>query len=232
MRRVVTTHDTLQLGELAHHARHQVGLGQHTGALRGPDVRSQFLGNDHREFTDTFGLVVQRAQLVMKYNVLQAIDTGIQFDFSITVPEEFRVGKAGTDNAFVALLYLFLLLATDICHGNKVRQQLATFVYYRKIFLVVLHCSYQCLCRYVEILLLEIRQQRFRPLHQAGHFIQQIAFDDRLSTDLARQFHGTVVDALPPAIEIGEHECLLQLALVLTSILQLYRFRGMEAVAA
>ena len=100
--RVVRAHDALQLGELAHHVRAQIGLGQQGGAVGGRDVAAQLLRHapgDGAHALDAFEL---GAQLVVVDDSAQLLDARGQRRLAVGVEEELRVGQARADHALVA----------------------------------------------------------------------------------------------------------------------------------
>ena len=73
MARIFCTGDTLQLGELEHHFRHQVALAQRgrsdRGRLVGADRVCQLFGDSD----DAVGLVQQASQMVLKHDAAQPL---------------------------------------------------------------------------------------------------------------------------------------------------------------
>ncbi len=174
--RVVTADHALQLGEFAHHQRHEIGLGEERGAVR-PILarlatRQRFLDR-HGELAQPLHPLRLRAQLVV-------VDDGRELRHAIGEPrllvgleEEARVGQAWTDDPLVALHDGAGVGQAHVGDDHEARQQLAAFAQQRKILLVLLHREHEALLRHREELLVERAEIDLGPLHQRGDFVQQ-----------------------------------------------------------
>ena len=100
--RVVAAHHALQLGELADHARHQVGLAQQRCGARqcgaGVHQRRDVLGQRLQPARP----VTLAAQLRVERHVVELRHAAFQPRLAVEVPEMPRIGEAGTQHALVA----------------------------------------------------------------------------------------------------------------------------------
>src|SRR5690606_35484474 len=114
--RVVAAHDALQLGELAHHVGQQVSLGQtrrSVGALR-QHVTAQLLADGTRDGAHTLHALALRAQLVVVYDLGQALDAAFQRLLAVLVEEELGIGQARAYHALVATDHRARVGRTDV----------------------------------------------------------------------------------------------------------------------
>ena len=183
MQRVVAAHDALQLGELADHVGHQVGLGQLRGlvglrapARRSPSCCADRLG-DRAHALDALAL---RAQLVVIDHLAQAGDARRQRLLAVLVEEELGVGQARAHHALVAADHGAGVVRADVADDQELVGQLAGGVEQREVLLVGLHREDQAFLRHVEELRLELADQHVGALDQRGHFVEQRVVLDRL----------------------------------------------------
>ena len=102
MLRVVAAHHALQLGELADHAGHQVGLAeQRRGARQGRAGVHQW-GDMPGQCLQPEGPVALATQFRMERHVVELGDTACQPRLAVEVPEMPRIGETGTQHPLVA----------------------------------------------------------------------------------------------------------------------------------
>ncbi len=235
--RVVAAHGALQLGELAHHVGHKVGLGQLGGQV-GVGHHSgiaQLRGNGFGNRAHALHALALRAQLVVVDHLAQAIDARGQRFLAILVEEELGIGQARAHHALVAAGHKAGVFGADVAHYQELVGQLARSVEQREVFLVGLHREDEALLRHVEKLWLKSADEHVGALDQRGDFVQQrIVFDGAgAATHLGcggLQLAGNLGLALG---ERGDHGALrAQLPGVAVGILEHHgRDGGLETVA-
>ena len=92
----------LQFGELADHARYQVGFRQRGATGRFGGVGADQGGDRLRQGGQPANAVALGAQFGVECHLVQCGDAGFQPGLAIQVPEMAGIGKAGAENAFVA----------------------------------------------------------------------------------------------------------------------------------
>ena len=102
--RVVAPHDALQLGELADHVGHQIGLGElgRLVSLRRQRSAAELLADGLGNRAHACHALALRAELVVINHFVQAGHARGQRFFAVLVEEKFSVGQARAHHALVA----------------------------------------------------------------------------------------------------------------------------------
>ena len=99
---VIAAHQALQFGEFPDHAGHQIGLGQHGGALGAADIgayqRRDFAG----QLDQPFDPGELGAELGMEHHVFKLGQAMLQRGGQIALVEERRIAQPGADDALIA----------------------------------------------------------------------------------------------------------------------------------
>ncbi|CFL86638.1 Uncharacterised protein [Bordetella pertussis] len=171
---VVGAHDALQLGELAHHVRAQVGLGQQRGAVAMGGVAAQRRGDAARDGAHALDAFELGAQLVVVDDAAQLLDARGQRGLAVGLEEELGVGQARTHHALVAFDDVGRVGHLHVADDQEaVRQLAAGRVEQREVLLVQPHGQDQALLRHLQELFLELPDIDRGVFDQGGHFVQQ-----------------------------------------------------------
>ena len=173
--RVVAAHGALQLGELAHHVGHEVGLGQLRGqvGLLGQARVAQLAGNALGDGAHALHALALGAELVVIDHLAQPVHARGQGLLAVLVEEELGVGQARAHHAFVAADDGAGILGADVADHQELVGQLAGGVQQREVLLVGLHGEDQAFLRHVEEFLLELADQHIGTLDQGRDLVQQ-----------------------------------------------------------
>ena len=228
---VVVAGDALHFRELADHLAGQVALGQDAGARGAAGVTADTLGDKGGEFRHALGLVEHAAELGLEHHVGQALVALFQRLALVLLEEELGVGEARAHHLLVAGDDLRRVLALDVGHGDKARQQLAVAVDQAEVLLVVLHGGDQRFLRDLKEAFLEGADQRHRPLDQGSHLIQQRRRHDGAAVLGFGQFLDALGDLLAALGEVGDHEGAAQVVGIAGRALDRHLVVGVEAVA-
>ena len=193
---VVGTGDALHIGEFQHHVGDQVGLAEQGGPSALFHRRADSLRQRPGQVFHPPGLVVEGAQALLEYNVLQLFNPVCQRCLPISIEEEGRVRQAWADYPLVAGNHLHRVFALNVTDGNEIGFEPAVVIYQVEIFLVFLHGGHQRLGRHLQKSLLEGPGQGYRPLHQGGDLVQQVRVDHRRGFKGARLDFHLVADHL------------------------------------
>jgi hypothetical protein len=177
VQRVVAAHDALQLGELAHHVGHEVGLGQQCGlvGLFGHQLRrpAQLRGNGLGDGAHALGALALRAQLVVVDHLAQAAAREARVFLRSWSKKNLASARRGRTTrslpSMTALASLGLMLLTT----RNWLVSLPCGIQQRKVLLVGLHGEDQALLRHVQKLFFKLADQHVGALDQGGHFVQQ-----------------------------------------------------------
>ena len=124
--RVVAAHQPLQLGELAHHARHQVGLGQLRRAPRILGFGIHRAGDLERQLGDPLHPLLLAAQLLVEGDAAQRHRHLVERLLQVLLPEELGVRQARADHLLVAGDDLLAaVLAMQVGHQQELVGELA-----------------------------------------------------------------------------------------------------------
>ncbi len=228
MQRVVAAHRALQLGELAHHVGHQVGLGQVGGlvGLARQQVAAELLANRLGNRAHALDALALRAEFVVVHHLAQPRHARGQRLLAVLVKEEFRIGQTRAHHALVAADDRAGVGRRDVADHQEFVGELAGGVEQRKVFLVGLHCQNQALLRYIEKLFLELANEHIGALDQRGDFVEQrVVFDGfRTTADLGSRLGQLAHDLGAARGKAGNHGAvLLQRGGVAVGIFQHYR---------
>ena len=231
---IVTAHHALQLGELAHHAAHEIGLAEPRGLLdgRGIRARNRFrdLGGQRDDALDPLGL---GAELGVEHDLLQRRQAAFQRRLAVLIPEELRVGQSTAQHALVAGDDRLAAVARDVVrHHDEAVGQGAVGLGRGEEAQVHLHRDNQHFRRHVHELGVDGAQHRHRPFGQAGDFLEQafvlVQRDLRVRAKLARALEN---DRLAFG-GVQDDMRLPQLGCVVGEARDLERALGQEAMAA
>ena len=211
---VVGAGDALHVGEFQHHLRDEIGLAQQSGPRcqlrqlrprRRLGVGADALRQPPRQRADTPGAIAEGAQLVLEHHGVQCGHARFQALLPIPRVKKRGVGQARANYLFVAAHDLLRIAALDVAHRDEMRQQLALGVNQREILLMALHGRDQRLGGHVEKALVESADQSYRPLDQAGHFLQQGLVDKRRSLQSPRRASDLLAYRFPALLKIDHH---------------------------
>ncbi len=233
VQRVDAAHDALQFGELAHHARGQVGLaqlgrfGQRLGvAAAGGAVQPE------GQLAQAMDALQLGAQPLHEGAAAQLLDAGAQADLAVFVEEELSVGEAGAQDALVASAADGRIAHLGVGDGHEGRQERAALVLHREVLLVAAHLGDEHLGRQLEEFLVEGAGDPEGFFDQARHRLEQIIVGPRNAACLARRALHLLRDTLLALIPVREHVCLAQPVDVFRRARERKLLRRMEAVAA
>ena len=170
---IVAAHGALQLGELAHHAGEQVGLGQlrspfgicHRGARGGRQGGSQP--------ADALAALGLGAQPGVVDHLGQLRQPRGQRLAPILVEEELGIGQARAHHALVAVDDAGRIVDAHVGDDQELVLQLAAGLEQREIALVGAHAENQAFLRHGQEGRVELAGVDGRPFHQCRHFVQQ-----------------------------------------------------------
>ena len=137
--RVIAAHHPLQLGELADHPAHQIGLGEDRRAFGkigiGADPRRKLA----RELPHALHALILRSELLVEHDLLELWHAVGQHDLAVLIEEELGVGETRPDHAFVpGDDRLAAVLGLHIGNHNEPVGELLSLLQ-REAFLVRLH---------------------------------------------------------------------------------------------
>ena len=229
---VVAAHDALQVIELHHHLAHQVRLAQLAGPFYPVGIGAEGRGQVSGEGGDAFGLVEDRAELLLEDDGAQLLAAFRQAVLAVGGVEEGGVRQARANHLLVAGNHPGRVAAVDIGHGDEQGHELAGVVHHMEILLVLPHGGDQRLRRHVEKTGLEAPHQGHRPFIEGGHLVQQAGADDRVAAGLVRRLRHTLADQLAALGKAGDHMGAAQVLGVAGGGLDTHRAAAVEAVAA
>ncbi len=231
--RVVAAHEALELGELADHARYQIGLGQLGGALRKRCFAQLLRGGDlPGELLDALGALELCAKLFMEGDALQFIAHDLQLLLEILLPEELGVGEPRGDHLLVAGDDgLAAVLGFQVGDQQEVVRQLLA-VAQGEALLVRLHRRRQALGRHGEKRLVELTHEHGGPFGEAGVLGGELIVLDQPQVRVLGQRVRAFVDRRGARGGIQHHLVLLELLLVVGKARHLERLVAEEAMAA
>ena len=183
---VDAAHDALQGVEFAHHAGHQVGLGQTPGAggVFGAHLApGHVAGQPAAQGLQTAGLLAHGAQTADEDDVIQLFQPVVEIVAQVGMPEEAGIFQAGTQHAFPAVLDQAHVLGGDVEHGQEVRHEAAVGSLDTEAFLMAFHAGEQHFAGDFQIGRIEVGQQGHGMLGQALHLVQQAVTPQHLAAD-------------------------------------------------
>ncbi len=231
---VLAAHDALQLGELAHHAGHEVGLGEMGAALGRGQLgfrQAGRLGDLGRQLLEADRLVVHRPQAFLEDDRLQLLHPVGQSHLLIFLEEEAGVGQAGFQHPLVAVADDVDVVLAAVADGDEHRQQAAVGGEHGEIALMLAHRRDDRLGRQGEVHVLEPPAQRGRIFHEEDDFLQQVLVDDRRAPLLDGQFLHLLADDSAAEILVDHHVVVGHLHEIVLGRGQLNRPLAEEAVA-
>ena len=173
---VVAPHDTLQLGELAHHRRQEVRLGE-------PGRRDD-LGAGADALTDRGGerlqprcLIGVASELGLERDAAQLLGAHREGNLAILRPEKGGIAQTRPDDPLIALAHLRRIAALDVAHRDEAAGELAAGSLDGKIALVVLNGRDHHFARQLEEARLESAHDRNRPFDQCRDFLEELGLD-------------------------------------------------------
>jgi len=204
---IVFAHDSLQFGELSHHERAQIGLGEHGrafGVIRvSTDERSEAPG--HRlDAQHAFGLI---AEFVVVDDVLQAFHAALERLQTVLVIEELGIGETGAHNAGVARGDRLAAVAGDeLRDEQEAVHELPVGVTKRKIALIELHREDEAFFRHLKEFLFEAAFVDDRPFGQRRDFFKKVFGHDDGTARLFAGFREELAKEFAAFFEVGHHE--------------------------
>ena len=217
MQGIVATHGALQLGKLADHVGHQVGLGE-LRRLRGSRGEcgvarrgAQLFADGMRDAHHALHPFALGAELVVIDHLGQRLDPRGQRLLTILVVEELGIGQPRTHDALVAADDGAGVIGLDVADHKEAVGETAGCVEQRKVFLIGLHREDEAFLRHVEELSFELAHEHLRSLHQSRDFVEQGVVIDRLRTcaDGRRCLRQLARDLGAPRVEAGDDSALV-----------------------
>jgi hypothetical protein len=213
--RVLAAHHPLQLGELAHHARLEIALGEEGRALDGGRVALPCrLREEHGQRRHAVALLGHRTQALHPVAARELRSAVLQRGLAIFVEEEAPVGQPRAQDALVALHRQGLVLHRGVRHGDETRQHLAACVGEREVALVALHLLDEDLGWQVEVALLEGAHHGVGQLDEVEHLIDQGLVTEEGAVGLLRGGGQAFDQQRAALLERGHHVGLLERGLV------------------
>ena len=232
VQRVVAAHHPLQLGELADHAGHEVGLGERRGAPGKRRVGPHKRRNAFGEMPQPGNPFALAAEPGVEGDVVERLHPGIEPGLAVPIPEVSRIGEAGPQHALVAGDDRHAAVnRLDIGDEGEVGRWTAVGVSQGEIALVDAHRDLHDLGRQVHIGEVDAPKQRHRPLDQAGHFVQQTGIIDCCHTMRGSEPRNAVCDHALAVAGLHQHVPVAQLGLPIGEGRHRDRTGRMEAVA-
>ena len=158
---ILTSHDALQLRELRHHARHEIGFREFGGTLCtsedgiGRIPLRHLLNNRRRECHEALCFFVHRAKSLLKHDRFQLFAVLSEGLPAILIKEELRIGKTRTQDSLVAVCHDIKMLLAAVAHGDKDGQETSVRRLDREVALMVSHRRNHSLGGKRQILFLE-----------------------------------------------------------------------------
>ena len=100
--RVVAAHHPLQLGELADHTAHEIGLGENCRALGEIRVGADQRRDLARKLPHALHPLIFAAKLLVEHDLLQLRHPGFEAHLAVMVEEELGVGEPRGDHPLIA----------------------------------------------------------------------------------------------------------------------------------
>src|SRR5581483_10842886 len=172
---VVAAHQALQLGELAHHAGHQVGLGELRGAARILRHRVHCARDLEGELGDALHPLLLRAQLLVEGDAAERRGHLVERLLEVLLPEEARIRQPRRNHLLVAGDDLLAaVLGREVRHQQEAVSELSRLgVLEREALLVLLHGGGEHLARHLQERLVEMPHQYQGPFGETGVLGQQ-----------------------------------------------------------
>ena len=192
VKRVITAHRALQLGELADHVSDQIGLGQQCGlaGLCGQRIAAELLANRLGNRPHALNALALGAQLVVINHLVQPRHARRQRFLAVLVKKELGIGQARAHHALIAANHGTRIVRRDVADDQKLVRQRALGIEQGEVFLVRLHRQNQAFLRHVQKLFFKRADQHIGPLDQRRHFVQQRIVVNRhhAAADFCRRF--------------------------------------------
>ncbi len=173
--RVIAPHDALQLGELADHAGHEVGLGEEGGTARAAHLAAGDVGRElGGERLEARHLVAHAAEPGMEDEGRKLGHALLELDLAVLVPEELGVRQARAQHPLVARGDRpAAVRGRDVGHDDEVLCQAAVLRLEREILLVRAHGGDEHLARQRHEGAVDRSNEGNRPLDEARHLVEQ-----------------------------------------------------------
>ena len=209
--RVVAAHEPLQLGELADHARHEIGLGELGRALRQRRLAQLLrLRNLAGKLLDALGALELRAELLVEGDALQLVAHDLELLLQVLLPEELGVREPRGDYLLVAGDDLLAaVLGLEVGDEQEMVCELLA-VPEREALLVHLHGGRQAFRRHLEESLVELAHEHDRPLGEAGVLGEQRVVLDEGELGILGESVRSLRDQRGTRVAVEDHLVALQ----------------------
>ena len=170
--RIMPAHHALQAGELDDGLTDEVSLAQVRGALRGLRARrveACLLADGGGEFLDARRLVLHAAELFGEDDIGQLVHVAFQRHTLVFVHEKLRVGQTRAHDALIALSDGGVVGRVAVRDDDEGIVKRAVGAIHGEVALMLQHGVADNLGRHLQKLLVEMAQQRRRPLHEVHH---------------------------------------------------------------
>ena len=204
---VVAAHQTLQLGKLADHVRHEIGLAECGGPLGLGGIAAHQAGVVGRQPLQPLHALALGAELLVEHHRIELRQPVGQRHLQVALPEESRIGEASAHDLGVTggdrrpAVGGLDVGDEDEAGGELVRPAAAQ----HEALLVGADRGPDHLRRDREEALRELAHQHDRPFHQAGDLGEQRIVLDKVEALGQRQVAGVVQDDVAAAGRIQHH---------------------------
>ena len=234
--RVAGAHVPLEIGELADHGGDEVALAELGRARRGGGLvrvepgRARHLADEDRH---PVGLLGHRSEPLLEHDPLERLAVVGKGPLPVGADEELRVLEAGPHHPLVSGPDRVRPAALDVAHRDEGGPQPAVLVLDREVALVALEGSRDHPARQVEEALLEPAGDRYRPLDEGGHLVEEVVPRDRAAAERGGGVPDESLDEAAAFSEGGEDAPgTPELLDVLAGVRERNRGRVVETVAA
>jgi hypothetical protein len=230
--RVLLTDDALQLRELTHHTRREIGLRKARGpAKHWSEAGRQPPARKPGQVREPLGLLEERAQLLLEHHAREQRETVLRAEPEIVAEVEVRVRQARPDNPLIAASDLRGIRARRIGHRDEVGHEAAVLRLHGEALLMTPDGRLHHLTRQVEIDAGEAADDRDRILHEMGDGLQRGPIDDGPGADRVRRSDHRLADGIAARLHVGQDERAREPVDPGRRLRQLDRRRVSEAVA-
>ena len=182
--RVFGSRDSLEPGELlpgADHLAGQVRLAQvRRAADHIPGLGRELARQLFRELHDPLRTVVDRSQLLVPDDLLQLLDLAFEPGLAVVLPVEAGILEPGAEHRLVPAPDGVLAFALAVSDGDEMGQERSAVSLDGEVALMGAHGRDHDGGRKLEIALVEVTEDRVRPLDQVRDLLHQLGIGERL----------------------------------------------------